>query len=133
MKPDADQSPQRLEEFLAAVTPAKRQRDARTLINLFSDITGMEPRLWGTIIGFGSYEYSTSRGPAGDLPMAAFAPRRQASTIYLGPDVLHDEAALKGLGPHTTSKGCLYIKDLTQIDLGRLRDLVERDFRSVAD
>jgi hypothetical protein len=40
--------------FIATVTPAKRQRDAETLVALMAEITGREAELWGTIIGFGS-------------------------------------------------------------------------------
>lgn len=37
----------------------------------------------------------------------------------------HTEA-LAELGPHTTGVGCLYIKDLEQVDLDVLRGILER-------
>ena len=40
--------------FVAGVAPAKRQRDAETMLALMSELTGRDPELWGTIIGFGS-------------------------------------------------------------------------------
>lgn len=122
-----------VEEFVASVTPAKRQRDALTLIGLYRDVTGMEPALWGTIIGFGGCHYRYPTGTEGDMPLSAFAPRKASSTIYTldGFDVFADELA--ALGPHTISKACLYIKDLEQVDLNVLRRIIERSFRSALD
>ncbi|NKF33227.1 DUF1801 domain-containing protein, partial [Pseudomonas sp. BGM005] len=54
------------------------------------------------------------------------APRKAATTIYLFDGVDAHSAALQDLGPHTTGVGCLYIKDLEQIDLGVLRGILER-------
>ncbi|TDN91334.1 DUF1801 domain-containing protein [Microbacterium sp. BK668] len=113
-------------EFLAAVTPAVRRRDAETMVRLLSEVSGREPVLWGTIVGFGSYHYRYPTGTEGDAPLLGFAPRRQATTVYLldprddgGPD-------LTGLGPHTTGASCLYLKDLADIDLDVLRRAVKR-------
>ncbi|MDT0158054.1 hypothetical protein Q9R19_10510 [Microbacterium sp. ARD32] len=50
------------------------------------------------------------------MPLLAFAPRRAASTIYLESTATHADE-LAALGPHTTGVGCLYIKDLDEIDL----------------
>ena len=43
--------------FIDAVTPAKRRRDAETLLALYARATGREPYLWHTIIGYGEYRY----------------------------------------------------------------------------
>ena len=59
--------------FIADVTPAKRRRDAETMVALMSEVTGREPELWGTIIGFGSCHYAYPTGTEGDSPIAAFA------------------------------------------------------------
>ena len=64
-----------VEEFVAQVTPAKRRRDAETLTALLQEISGREPELWGTIIGFGSCHYRYPTGNEGDMPVLAFAPR----------------------------------------------------------
>jgi hypothetical protein len=44
-------------EYVSRVTPAKRRRDAETMIAMLRDVTGREPELWGSIIGFGSCHY----------------------------------------------------------------------------
>ncbi|UJP09890.1 DUF1801 domain-containing protein [Microbacterium sp. KUDC0406] len=109
--------------FLASVTPAKRRRDAETLTALLQDVSGREPELWGTIVGFGSCHYRYATGTEGDMPLLAFAPRKAASTIYLESTAEHADA-LTRLGAHTTGVGCLYIKDLEEVDLDVLRDIV---------
>ena len=111
-------------EFLAAVTPAVRRRDAETMAALMAEVSGREPVLWGTIVGFGSYHYRYPTGTEGDAPLLGFSPRRQATTVYLLDP--RDERApdLSALGPHTTGASCLYLKDLADIDLGILRSLL---------
>lgn len=109
--------------FVAGVTPAKRRRDAETLLALMSDLTGREPELWGTIIGFGSCHYRYQTGAEGDMPVVAFAPRKAAITVYLDRTEAH-AAELAALGPHTTGVTCLYIKDLDAIDLEVLRRVI---------
>ncbi len=112
--------------FIAAVTPDRRRRDAETLVAMLGEVTGHEPALWGTIVGFGTCHYRYPTGTEGDMPLAAFAPRRAASTIYLleGADPHADD--LGELGPHTFTKGCLYLKDLAAVDLAVLRRILER-------
>jgi len=39
--------------YIDGVTPAKRRRDADTLLALMSRVTGEPAQLWGTIVGFG--------------------------------------------------------------------------------
>lgn len=111
--------------LIARSSPAMRRRDAETLTALMQEISGREPVTWGTIIGFGSCHYVYPTGTEGDMPLLAFAPRKTATTIYLEST---DEyaAELAELGPHTTGVGCLYIKDLEQVDLDVLRAILER-------
>lgn len=111
--------------FIAQVTPAVRRRDAATLTALLQEVSGREPVLWGTIIGFGACHYRYPTGTEGDMPVLAFAPRKAASTIYLDDTGRHAEA-LSGLGPHTTGAGCVYINDLERVDLDVLRTVLER-------
>ena len=119
-----------VDEFVAAVKPAKRQRDAVAMIDVMREVTGREPELWGTIIGFGSCHYSYPTGTEGDAPIAAFAPRRESTTVYTLRTAAHGER-LAQLGPHGTGLSCLYIKDLEQVDLGVLREIVAEDYRRV--
>lgn len=114
--------------LIARSRPAVRRRDAETLTALMQDITGREPKTWGTIIGFGSAHYRYPTGTEGDTGLLGFAPRAAATTIYLLDGVAAHEEALATLGAHTTGVGCLYIKDLEQVDLDVLRGILERSF-----
>ncbi|WP_345751777.1 DUF1801 domain-containing protein [Microbacterium rhizophilus] len=111
--------------FLLDVTPARRRADAEALVDLMREVSGREPVLWGTMVGFGACHYVYPTGTEGDMPVLAFAPRRQATTIYLESTDAHAEA-LSRLGPHTTGRGCLYIKSLEDIDVDVLRDILTR-------
>jgi hypothetical protein len=118
--------------LIAEATPDTRRRDAETLAAMMQEISGREAAAWGTIIGFGSCHYRYRTGTEGDMPILAFAPRKGASTIYLDDTDRHGEA-LAGLGPHSTGRGCLYIKDLEKVDLDVLRGILESTLTWVQD
>ena len=118
--------------YVDAVAPAVRRRDAKTLSDLMERVTGETPRLFGTsMIGFGEYRYEYASGHSGHAPAAAFAPRKAASTVYLPDGVGAHADLLEKLGPHTTGVGCLYLKDLEQVDLAVLEELVRRSWATV--
>jgi hypothetical protein len=117
--------------YLKGVTPEKRRRDAVTLLELMSRVTGEPPQLWGSIIGFGQYHYKYESGREGDVAAAGFAPRKAATTIYLVDGIGRYEDQLKQLGPHTAGVGCLYIKDLDKVDLSVLESIVAESYRTL--
>lgn len=122
MKPTGDD----VAGLIARSTPAIRRRDAETLTALMQEISGREPATWGTIIGFGQCHYRYPTGTEGDTGLLGFAPRKAATTVYLLDGVEAHRAALADLGPHTSSVGCVYIKDLEKVDLDVLRGILER-------
>lgn len=118
-------------EHLEKVRSAKRRRDAETMIGLMRRVTGEEPRMWATVIGYGQYHYKYASGREGDAPAAGFAPRAAATTVYLNDGVGAHADLLAKLGPHTTGVGCLYLKDLTDIDLDVLETIVRNSYESL--
>jgi hypothetical protein len=122
---------QPVEEFLAAVPNRRRWADAQRLIELMRDVTGEEPVMWGpSIIGFGTFHYRYASGREGDSPLAAFSPRKQNLVIYLVDGFEHRYATtLARLGPHKTGRSCLYLKNLDDVRLDVLRELVNRSAR----
>jgi hypothetical protein len=116
---------------IAQVSPAKRRRDAATLLEVMRRVTGTEPTLHGSIVGFGTYHYRYESGREGDAPAAAFAPRRTATVLYLPDGVGAHEHALSELGPHDTGVGCLYLKDLEAIDLDVLTGIIARSWSTL--
>lgn len=113
-----------VEEFLSGVANETRQRDARAFAALAAEVIGQSAVMWGTsIVGFGSLHYRYDSGREGDTMVVGFAPRAAALVIYgllnSAPELAHD------LGPHTTGKGCLYVKDLSKIDTDVLRHMID--------
>ncbi|NMR19394.1 DUF1801 domain-containing protein [Cellulomonas fimi] len=121
-----------VDAFLDQVPSEVRRRDADRLVDLMRRITGEPPRMWGrSIVGFGRYHYVYSSGREGDAPAAAFSPRKAATTVYLVEGFADQSDLLGRLGPHTTAKSCLYLKNLDAVDLGVLAELVRRSCRAV--
>ena len=117
--------------YLDRVTPQKRRRDAETLINMMARATGESAQLLGTMIGFGQYHYKYASGREGNAAAAGFAPRKAATTIYLMDGVERYKEQLQRLGPHSTGVGCLYVKDLDEIDLSVLENIVVESYRNL--
>ena len=108
-----------VEEFITSFVDSEQKRnDSYKLIEIFRSLTGFEPKMWGpTIIGFGSYHYKYDSGHEGDAPLAAFAPRKDSLVIYFSTEFKNRELLLSQLGKHRSSKACVYVKKLSDIDL----------------
>ncbi len=53
--------------FLKKVKNQQRGEDCFAVLELMKEITGEEPKLWGTsIVGFGTYHYVHASGREGD-------------------------------------------------------------------
>ncbi|TNE67563.1 MAG: DUF1801 domain-containing protein [Alphaproteobacteria bacterium] len=116
-----------VEAFLAAVTPAAKQADARALDALMQDITGEQARMWGpTIVGYGSYHYRYDSGREGDSCLTGFSPRKAAISVYIMPGFDSYDALLARLGKHKTGASCLYVNKLADIDMDILAELVRQ-------
>ena len=123
---------QNVEQFLNTIEDERKRRDSFTLMELMKQITGMEPKMWGSsIVGFGSYHYKYESGREGDTILAGFSPRKQNLTIYNMGSFEQHGSLLKKLGKHTMGKGCLYIKRLDDVDLPTLKSLIEESFKRV--
>jgi Domain of unknown function (DU1801) len=120
-----------MQAYLEKVASPTRRRDSETLVGLMSRITGEEPRLWGSIVGFGQYHYRYASGREGDAPAAGFAARKSALVVYLADGVGAHADLLATLGPHTTGVGCLYLKSLNDVDLDVLEAVVGRSYATV--
>jgi hypothetical protein len=111
-----------------------RRRDAADALALMSEATGAEPVAWGaSMVGFGRQPYTTADGKEREWFAVGFSPRKAALTFY---GLVHEAAGdpanadlLERLGPHTTGKGCLYVKHLDAVDRGVLTQLVQRAWR----
>ena len=123
---------QDIEQFLNSVDDERKRKDSFTILELMKQVTGIEPRMWGSsIVGFGSYHYKYESGREGDMMLAGFSPRKQNLTLYNMSGFERCDDLLKKLGKHTTGKGCLYIKRLDDVDLPTLKSLIEESFKHV--
>jgi len=112
-------------EFINAVDNEAKRNDAFQLVKIIQEITGFEPKMWGpSIIGFGSYHYKYDSGHEGDAPLAGFSPRKAATTVYFYLPEENRAELLSKLGKHTSSKACIYIKKLTDIDIEILKKII---------
>jgi hypothetical protein len=119
--------------FLAKVDKARRQ-DCLTIVDLMRTATGAEPEMWGpSIVGFGRYQYRYASGREGEWMVAGFSPRKNDLTLYLMPGVDAFPDLLPRLGKYKTGKSCLYLKKLEDVDVGVLRQLIERSVQRMAD
>lgn len=118
-----------VEEFLAGVADPRRRADAQALCELMEQVTGQPPVMWGSaIVGFGQYRYEYASGRTGDWPAVGFSPRKQALVLYLAEGFDDQADLITRLGPVTTSKACLYVKRLGDVDAAVLRELVSANF-----
>ena len=113
-------------DFIDNVESEVKRDDSYTLIELFKSLTGKEPKMWGpSIIGFDSYHYKYASGHEGDAPLAAFSPRKDSIVVYLATEFEKREELLAKLGKHKSSKACVYVKKLADIDITVLKKLVK--------
>ncbi|WP_290780648.1 DUF1801 domain-containing protein [Exiguobacterium sp. UBA5002] len=131
--PKTGPTEQSVDAFLAQVEPPQRQADGITLRQFFEDVTGYEAVLWGSsLIGFGSYHYRYASGREDDSFYVGFSPQKTNLVLYLalGEDAV-SERLLASLGTYRRGKSCIYVKRLTDIDLGILREMIEHSIRTL--
>jgi hypothetical protein len=113
--------------FVDSVDSEQRRKDARQLLKIFKEATGMKPVMWGSsIIGYGSYHYQSERSAQkGDWPLVGFSPRKTALTVYIMAGAKNYSALFKKLGRHKLSGGsCVYINKLSDIDESVLTTII---------
>lgn len=115
-----------IEDFINTVENEQKRDDSREMIEVMKEITGSEPKLWGSgLIGFGQYHYKYESGREGDFFITGFSPRKTALTVYIVPGFDGYGEQMKKLGPHKTGKSCLYLKNLDVIDRDVLKEVIK--------
>ena len=111
--------------FLNTVENETRRRDANTINEMMTRITGEKPTMWGpAMVGFGSYHYKYESGREGDLFQTGFSPRKANLVLYIMPGYGQFDDVMARLGKHKTGKACLYINKLEDVDLAVLEELI---------
>jgi hypothetical protein len=118
-------------QFIDALKDEQQREDAKTLLKMFSDITGEKPVMWGSaIIGYGNYHYKYASGREGDWMLVGFSPRKANLSLYIHPGNVNPKL-LKQLGPNTPTMGCLYIKRLSDVDQKVLKQVIAEGIKGL--
>jgi hypothetical protein len=114
-----------VEDYIASRANAQQRADCRELMLLFKKVTRHSPRMWGpSIVGYGSYHYTYESGRTGEAPLAGFAIRGREVVVYLVADGDEQRSLLAKVGKHKMGKGCLYFKQLADLDRPVLEKLL---------
>lgn len=112
-------------EFLHQAEPQRRREDGLRLDEIFREVTGWAPQMWGpSIIGYGSYHYKYDSGREGDMCATGFSPRKANLVLYIMPGYQEYGEMLGRLGKHKLGKSCLYINKLADVDEAVLREVI---------
>jgi hypothetical protein len=124
-----------VDEFINSVAEEQKRQDSLKLLDMYKRITGQPPKMWGeSMVGFDLYHYKSERSSQeGDWPLAAFSPRKQNLTLYFTPGFDKYADLLGALGKHKTSKGCLYINKLADVDKGVLEKLIAAGYKEAKE
>jgi hypothetical protein len=121
-----------VDEYVASIGNELVEKDARTLIDIMHRISGSEPQLYGIgTIGFGVYEYEYDSGRKGEAHTLAFYPRKGKITVYLMDGTTRYSELLSKLGKHTTTGYCIYIKQLSDVKLPILTQILEESYENI--
>ena len=112
--------------FLREVNNTMRA-DCRTLVTIMERATGAAAKMWGArMVGFGRYHYTYRSGHEGDWFLTGFSPRKRGLTLYIMAGFTRYGTLLRKLGKHKTAKSCLYLNQLSEVDLNVLEELIKQ-------
>jgi len=112
--------------FLQNFKDEERYPDLLQILDLMQSVSGCLPKMWGKdIVGFDSYHYK-GKSTEGEWFCIGFSPRKQNTTLYIISGFEKEKALMTRLGKYKTSKSCLYIKRLSDIDEEVLKEFLEK-------
>jgi hypothetical protein len=83
--------------------------------------------MWGAdTIGFGRYAYKTDTGHKSEFAMAGLAERKNRIAVYVSPGYEELEEPLERLGKFERGKSCVMFRQLKDINLDALEELVRK-------
>ena len=131
-KSKATQNNTSVNDYIASLNDEQIAKDSHVLIEMMQRISGHEPKMWNVgTIGFDTYHYKYDSGREGDSQTIGFYPRKGKITVYLMDGTVRYSELLARLGKHTTSRVCLYIKRLSDIELPILEQIVQQSYEYI--
>jgi hypothetical protein len=119
-------------EYIASLNDEQTANDCHVLLEMMQRISGHEPRMWNVgTIGFDTYHYKYDSGREGDCQVIGFYSRKGKTTVYLMDGTARYSELLARLGKHSTSRVCVYIKRLSDIQLPILEQIVQQSYEYV--
>lgn len=114
---------QSIDDFIESyVVSEQKKTDSYRLIELMTEWSGFDAKLWGTsIVGFGSYHYKYASRHEGDAPLMGFSPRKAEFSLYVYSPIPEQEKILNSLGKFKIGKACIYVKRLSDINIDILK------------
>lgn len=118
---------QSVSQFINSIEDSQLKKDSKTVAKIMHTISGKKPTMWGpSIVGYGTYHYRYDSGREGDFLRIGFSPRKSGLSIYLMPGYQDLEKELAQLGRHKAGKSCLNIKQLSDVDMATLEDIIKK-------
>ena len=131
-KSKATQNNTSVKEFIASLNDEQTAKDSQVLIEMMQRISGHKPKMWNVgTIGFDTYHYKYDSGREGDGLVIGFYPRKGKITVYLMDGTARYSELLAKLGKHTTTGYCLYIKQLSDIEMPILEQIMQTSYENV--
>ncbi len=126
------QNERSVKDYIASLNDEQTVKDSHVLIEMMQRISGHEPKMWNVgTIGFDAYHYKYDSGREGDSQTIGFYPRKGKITVYLMDGTVRYSELLARLGKHTTSRVCVYIKRLHDIELPILEQIVQQSYEYI--
>ncbi len=118
--------------YIKGLSDAKAQSDAKILVKVFKEATGMKPVMWGNIVGFGEYHYVYPSGREGDMLASGFAMRQSGPVLYIMPGYQDYSAMLEKIGvKYKLGKACLYLKNTDGLNVAALKKLIKMGLKDL--
>lgn len=118
--------------FIDKLPDENYRKDCQALVRMMKEASKAEPKMWGpSIIGFGDYRYKYASGRENDWFVIGFSPRKLDLTLYLMTGFAQYDTLMAKLGKHKTSKHCIHIKRLSDIDPAVLQKLISTSVKDL--
>lgn len=121
-----------VDQYIGSLPDENLKADALVIMKMMQKISGEEPILYGIgTIGFGVYSYEYTSGRKGEAHTLAFYPRKGKITVYLMDGTNRYSSLLTKLGKHTITGYCIYIKQLSDIDISVLKQILDESYTNI--
>lgn len=118
-------------DFLSTLDDEQQRRDSEALVSIMERVSSKPPVMWGSsIIGFGLSHYKYESGREGDMPEIGFSPRKGKFALYLTDNAELYRSELDELGKCKTSKACIYINKLADVNIDKLEALIDITYKA---